>query len=143
MCSFSPVIKDYQVNQRNTNTIQYHLCVGSKKKYNKLVNMTKKEADSQIQRTNQWLPLGRGSNKIGIRENKVIIRLNETVIRHKSMCPTHSEAKSGAEKGVLQGSARRHKCMLILFILQCICIHINLNISFPSLLNFLSLHIFG
>ena len=38
------------VRQRKTNTV-YHLYVESKK-YNKLVNITKKEADSQIQRTN-------------------------------------------------------------------------------------------
>ena len=29
------------------------------KNYNALVNITKKEADSQIQGTNQWLPVGR------------------------------------------------------------------------------------
>ena len=33
------------------------------KKYDKLVNRTKKEAYSQIQRTNQWLPVGRGKGE--------------------------------------------------------------------------------
>ena len=38
----------------------YHIC-GSKK-YNKLVNKTK-EADSPRERTNQWLPMGRGKGE--------------------------------------------------------------------------------
>ena len=33
-----------------------------KKKYNKLVN--KKEVDSQIQRTNWWLPVGRWKSRV-------------------------------------------------------------------------------
>ena len=40
-----------EISQRKTNTVPYHLYVESKK-YNKQVNITKKEADSQIQRTN-------------------------------------------------------------------------------------------
>ena len=36
---------------RKRNTVGYHLYVESKK-YNKLVNITKKEVNSQIQRTN-------------------------------------------------------------------------------------------
>jgi len=37
--------------------------VESKKKYKKLVNITKKEAGSRIQRTNQWLPVERGKRE--------------------------------------------------------------------------------
>ena len=36
-----------EISQRKTNTVWYHLYVESKK-YNTLVNITKKEADSQI-----------------------------------------------------------------------------------------------
>ena len=44
--------------QTKTNTVWYHLYFESEK-YSKLVNETKKEADSQVQRMNQWLPVGR------------------------------------------------------------------------------------
>ena len=40
-----------EISQRKTNTVWYHLYVKSKK-YNRPVNVTKKEADSHIQRTN-------------------------------------------------------------------------------------------
>ena len=36
-----------EISQRKTNTVWYHLHVESKE-YNKLVNITKKEADSQV-----------------------------------------------------------------------------------------------
>ena len=36
-----------EIRQRKTNTVCYHLCVESKK-YNKLLNIKKKKADSQI-----------------------------------------------------------------------------------------------
>ena len=50
-----------ETSQGKTNTVQYHVCVESRK-YNKLVVniIIKKEADSQIQRINQWVPVGRG-----------------------------------------------------------------------------------
>ena len=41
-----------EISQRKTNSVWYNLYVESKKKYNKLMNIQKKEADSQIQRTN-------------------------------------------------------------------------------------------
>ena len=55
-----------EINQ--TEKDKYHLYVESKK-YNKLVNIKKrKEGDSQIQRTNQQLPVGRGKEQYRGRE---------------------------------------------------------------------------
>ena len=50
-----------ETSQGKTNTVQYHLYV-EPRKYNKLVVniIIKKEADSQIQRINQWVPVGKG-----------------------------------------------------------------------------------
>ena len=42
-----------KIRQRKTNTAGYHLHVESKK-YNKLVNITKKEADSQMLPVAEW-----------------------------------------------------------------------------------------
>lgn len=54
--------------QRKTNTVQYQLYL-EYKRYNKLVNIlnNKKRNNSQIQRTNLWLPTGKpGRGKTGI-----------------------------------------------------------------------------
>ena len=50
-----------EIRQTKTNTVQDHLYVESQK-YNKTVTVTKKEADSQLQGTNQWLPVEGQSN---------------------------------------------------------------------------------
>ena len=44
-------LEGVMLRQRMTNTVGYHLYVESKK-YNKLVTITKEEADPHIQRTN-------------------------------------------------------------------------------------------
>ena len=44
-----------------TNTARYHM--GNLKKYNRPVNIAKKEAASQIQRTNSWLPVEAGEGQ--------------------------------------------------------------------------------
>ena len=67
-----------EVSQTKTNTVCITLYVTSKK-YNKLVNKTKKEADSPIQRTNLWFPVGRGKGgrgniEAGIKK-RIIMRL--------------------------------------------------------------------
>ena len=59
-----------EIRHRKTNTI-YHLCVESKK-YNKPVNIRKKEADSHIKRTNQQLPLRIGNKGIGEQDVQTI-----------------------------------------------------------------------
>ena len=46
-----------EIHQRKTNTVCYYLC-GLKKI--QLINITKKNPDSQIQKTKQWLPVVRG-----------------------------------------------------------------------------------
>ena len=40
-----------EISQKKTDTVQYHFYVDSKK-YNKLVNIVRKEIESQIKRTN-------------------------------------------------------------------------------------------
>ena len=52
----------YNVRQRKINIIWFHLYVESKEQ-NKWTN--KKEADLRIQRTNWWLPGGRGIGGMG------------------------------------------------------------------------------
>ena len=50
-----------EISQRNENTIQYHLYL-EHKKYNKLVNLTKKK---QIYRYGEQLAVTRGEREIG------------------------------------------------------------------------------
>lgn len=56
------ILRKTNQTKRNRNTIQYFLLVESKK-YKKLVNITKKKADSEIQTPNQWLPLEKGKGE--------------------------------------------------------------------------------
>ena len=61
-----------EINQRKTNTIQYHLYVESKK-IEKLVNITKKKYTHwYMQRTKSWLPEGSGERSSKeVREGEV------------------------------------------------------------------------
>ena len=50
-----------EISQRQTNIVWIHLYVESIK-YSKLMNITEKK-DSQVQRTEEWLPVGRQKGK--------------------------------------------------------------------------------
>ena len=57
-----------EIHQRKTNTVCYYLC-GLKKI--QLINITKKNPDSQIQKTKQWLPVVRGKWGEAIQEQGI------------------------------------------------------------------------
>ena len=51
-----------EMSQTETNAVRYHI-YRIKKKYHKLVNITKKRQTHQFKRTNWWLPVGRGKRE--------------------------------------------------------------------------------
>ena len=70
-----------EISHRRTNTVCYHLYVESKK-YNKLVNISKKEADSD---TENKLVVSRGAvgrGNIGVKEWEVQTRLQGYIVQH-------------------------------------------------------------